>query len=193
MTPKPKRQLTREAALPQPPGLNDHEGIFLALLARMQPATAYQLSKVYERSPVSNYKTHKGKIYPIIERLTARGYLEKRAVAGDRRGTEHLVCTPAGRDAVRRWVLEIQPHHLLPDDLLRTKLQSFDLLSQQQRLAWVESARAQLQAKLSELDAYGREVDVPYKYFVHDNAIRTLRARIDWLDSLFADLARGAT
>lgn len=174
----------------QPVELNDHEGTFLALLVRMQPATAYQVSKVYEQSPVSNYKTHKGKIYPIIERLATRGYLEKRAVPGDGRGTEQLLCTDAGREAVRRWVLAIQPWHLLPDDPLRTKMQSFDLLSREERLRWAESARAQLEGKLVELDAYGREVDVPFKHFVHDNAVRLLRARIDWLDSLIAGMAR---
>lgn len=171
------------------PSLNDHEGTFLALVLRLQPTTAYQVAKVYELSPVTNYKTHKGKIYPIIERLAARGWLEKKRVPGDGRGTEQLFCTAAGRDAVRRWVMEIQPTHLLLDDPLRTKVQSFALLSKQDRLLWVRKAREELQGKLAELEAYGREVDVPFKDLVHDHAVRSIRTRMDWLDSVAAGLA----
>ena len=61
---------------PSPPGerkddhwranidLTDHEGTFLSLVLRIQPATAYQVIKIYEESPVSNFNTSKGKIYP---------------------------------------------------------------------------------------------------------------------------------
>lgn len=169
--------------------LNDHEGTFLALVLRLQPTTAYQVAKVYDHSPVTNYKTHKGKIYPIIERLVARGWLEKRAVPGDGRGTEQLFCTGAGRLAVRDWVMKIQPSHLLLDDPLRTKVQSFDLLSRAERLRWVVAAKARLADKLADLEAYEREVEVPFKAFIHDNAVRSIRSRMDWLDSLLSAMA----
>ena len=45
--------------------LTDHEGTFLSLVLRIQPVTAYQVIKVYEESPVSNFNTSKGKIYPL--------------------------------------------------------------------------------------------------------------------------------
>lgn len=167
-------------------GLSDHEGTFLSLVLRLQPTTAYQVAKVYEQSPVTNYKTHKGKMYAIIERLVARGWLEKRAVEHDRRGTEQLYCTHAGRDAVREWVLSIHPDHLLPDDPFRTKVQSFGLLTRDERVRWAIGVRARLQDKLAELEDYGREVDVPFKQFVHDNAVRSLRMRMDWLEGLIA-------
>ena len=38
----------------------------------MQPATAYQISKIYAESPVSNFGTSKGKIYPLINDAGAR-------------------------------------------------------------------------------------------------------------------------
>jgi len=173
------------------PRLNDHEGTFLALVLRLQPTTAYQVSKVYEQSPVTNYKTNKGKIYPIINRLVERGWLEKHAVLGDGRGTEQLSCTPAGRRAVRDWVIEIQPSHLLLDDPLRTKVQSFGLLTKDERRRWVVHAKSQLNDKLADLEAYGREVEVPFKRLVHDNAVRSIRTRMDWLDSLLFELASG--
>lgn len=168
--------------------LSDHEGTFLSLVLRLQPTTAYQVAKVYEQSPVSNYKTHKAKMYGIIERLVARGLLEKHAVANDRRGTEQLYCTAAGRDAIRRWVLSVPPHHLLLDDPLRTKVQSFDVLTPCERLRWAVDARSHLLGKLTELEAYGREFDVPFKAIVHDNAVRAIRSRIEWLESVIANI-----
>ncbi len=168
--------------------LTDHEGTFLSLVLRLQPITAYQVTKIYEQSPVSNFNTSKGKIYPLIRRLEENGLIAKQAVSGDRRGTEVLSCTKAGREAVKTWVQEIRATHLLLDDPLRTKVQSFGLLGEQERLDWVVAAKARLHEKLVELEAYGKEVEVPFKDFVHDNAVSSIRARMDWLDRMLFGL-----
>jgi DNA-binding PadR family transcriptional regulator len=162
--------------------LTDDEGAFLALVIRVEPATAYQLSKIYAESPVSNFGTSKGKIYPLIRRMKARKLLASEAVAEDRRGSELLRSTAAGRKAVRRWVMEIRPTHLLPEDPLRTKLQSFDLLAPEEQREWVAQARAALAEKLDEVEQYGKGVTVPYKDLVHDNAVISIRSRLDWLE-----------
>lgn len=164
------------------PRLTDDEGTFLSLLVRVQPATAYQISKVYEESPVSNFGTSKGKIYPLIRRLKTRGLLKAKTVPGDARGTERLECTRKGQTAVRSWVKEIRPDHLLLEDPLRTKLQSFDLLTQLEQQNWIVTARAQLQEKLQQLERYADEVTVAYKQQVHDNAVSSLKTRLAWLD-----------
>jgi DNA-binding PadR family transcriptional regulator len=171
--------------------LTDDEGTFLALLVRVQPTTAYQISKIYADSPVSNFGTSKGKIYPLIRRLKDRGLLATRSVSGDARGTEQLVCTKAGERAVRAWVKQIRAGHLLLEDPLRTKVQSFDLLTRDERIEWIVEAKAQLLAKLAELEAYGKEVDVPFKGLVHDNAVSALRARMDWLDRVLQSVVKG--
>ena len=170
--------------------LTDDEGTFLALLLRVQPATAYQLAKIYADSPVSNFGTSKGKIYPLVQRLETRGLLKRRAVSGDARGSERLECTARGRTAVHAWAMEIKPSHFLLDDPLRTKLQSFDLLSRDEQLEWIAGAKSGLMQKLEELDAYGREVTVPFKDLVHDNAVSSLRSRLDWLDRLLVQVVR---
>ena len=166
------------------PMLSDDEGTFLALLVRVQPATAYQLSKIYAESPVSNYGTSKGKIYPLIRRLKERGLIVARRVSGDRRGSELLLSTDDGRNKLRAWVKRIKPNHLLLEDPLRTMVQSFDLLSKDEQMRWIKEARAGLEGKLSELDAYATEVTVPYKEQVHDNAVSSVRSRLAWLDRL---------
>ena len=169
--------------------LTDHEGTFLSLVLRIQPATAYQVTKIYEESPVSNFNTSKGKIYPLIRRLAERGLLGKRAVPGDGRGAEELFCTAEGKKAVRAWVTQVRPTHLLLDDPLRTKVQSFGLLSRDEQIEWIVSVKEMLHAKLAELDAYQKEVDVPFKDFLHDNAVQSVRSRMDWLDRmLFATM-----
>lgn len=172
------------------PILTDDEGTFLALLVRVQPATAYQLSKIYAESPVSNFGTSKGKIYPLIRRLKARGLIVSRRVTGDARGSELLQSTRGGREAVRVWVKHIRPTHLLLEDPLRTMVQSFDLLSREEQIAWIENASAGLQRKLAELEAYAAGVTVPYKEQVHDNAVSSVRCRLEWLDRLSENLDR---
>ncbi len=162
--------------------LTDHEGTFLSLVLRIQPTTAYQVTKIYAASPVSNFNTSKGKIYPLIRRLTARGLLGKNQVEGDGRGTEALHCTKAGEKAVRTWVRQLRDNHVLLDDPLRTKVQSFGLLSSDEQIAWIAEAKALLHGKMAELEAYRAEVDVPFKDFLHDNAVSATRARLDWLD-----------
>ena len=171
--------------------LTDHEGTFLSLVLRIQPATAYQVTKIYEDSPVSNFNTSKGKIYPLIRRLVARGLLGKRQVPGDGRGTEELVCTAEGKKAVREWVGQIRPTHLLLDDPLRTRVQSFGLLGKEEQIAWIVEVKELLHGKLAELEAYRKEVDVPFKDFLHDNAVQSVRARMDWLDRMLFAIMHG--
>ena len=48
---------------------------------------------------------------------------------------------------MREWVTQIRPTHLLLDDPLRTKVQSFGLLSREEQIAWMtEDAPAALVA-----------------------------------------------
>lgn len=175
------------------PALTDNEGTLLALVLRVQPVTAYQIAKIYEGSPVSNFNTSKGKLYPLIRRLRARGLIRSQQVAGDARGTEQLACTRSGQKAVRSWLMEIRSTHLLIEDPLRTKVQSFDLLSRDERVEWIIEIKAQLLKKLEEVEEYGREVTVPFKDFVHDNAVRSIRSRMDWLDTMLHRVLKNDT
>ena len=173
-----------------PTVLTDDEATFLSLLVRMQPATAYQLSRVYEESPVSNFGTSKGKIYPLVRRLKGRGLIEARAIAGDARGSETLRCTRSGREAVRKWVKQVRPAHLLPEDPLRTMIQSFDLLSGEEQIKWIATVEKGLRDKLDELEAYGASVTVPFRDQVHDNAVSAVLSRLDWLGRVKSSITK---
>jgi DNA-binding PadR family transcriptional regulator len=182
-----------DTTLADPHQLTDHEGTFLSLVLRIQPTTAYQVTKIYEASPVNNFNTSKGKIYPLIRRLTERGLLSKQLVEGDGRGTEALLCTRVGETAVRAWVRQIRDTHVLLDDPLRTKVQSFGLLTREEQIAWIAEAKARLHGKLNELEQYRSEVDAPFKDFLHDNAVSTTRARLDWLDRMLIGIVGSAS
>ena len=170
--------------------LTEDEGTFLSLLLRAQPTTAHTLVKIYEESPVSTYEVSKGTIYPMVRRLHAHGLIRKRRIRSDARGTELLECTKLGEKAVRAWLLAVKPPHLLLDDPLRTRVQAFGLLSREQQLEWVVAAKLAMQEKFAELEQYGEETTVPFKDIVHDNAVASLRARMDWLDRLLARVVR---
>lgn len=172
------------------PQLSDNEGTLLALVVREQPITPYQVRRVYQDSPVSNFNTSPGKIYPLIRRLQQRGLLDAKGVSGDRRGTERLECTEAGRSALKEWLKHVRPHHLMLEDPLRTKLQSFDLLNRDEQIQWVVDVKTMLSEKLDEVERYSRDVIVPYQDLVHDNAVRTLRARMDWLDRVLRTVVK---
>ncbi len=77
-------------------------------------------------------------IYPLIQRLKQRRLLHSKP-GKDRRGTEHLVSTKLGHEAVRQWLMESRPNHLLLEDPLRTKVQSFELLSKEEQLECASS------------------------------------------------------
>lgn len=173
------------------PVLTDDEATFLALLARAEPATAYQLSKIYETSPVSNFGTSKGKIYPLVRRLKERELIRAKSVAGDQRGSEALWCTAKGRTAVRNWIRQIKPTHYLLEDPLRTMVQSFNLLDKKEQLKWIADAREGLADKLSQVRAYHRQVSVPFHELVYENAVQSIKTRMKWLDHLEKAISGG--
>lgn len=184
LVPSANSPVEKVCLVPDVTTLTDDEGTFLSLLVRVGPSTAYQLSKIYSDSPVSNFGTSKGKIYPMIRRLRSQGLLRSKPVEGDRRRSELLESTAAGIEAVRHWVKQVRPHHILLDDPLRTKVQSFELLTPREQLEWINHAETALVEKLEELDRYAAEVDVPFKEFVHANAVSSTQTRLDWLRSL---------
>lgn len=176
MKPKPEAEISLD--------LTDNEGSLLGLIGRTAPVTAYQLMKMYERSPVSSFNSSTGALYPIINRLKARGFIRAASVKGDGRGTAELSLTEHGLEAVRAWVKQIRPSHVLIEDPLRTKIMSLHHLSPAEQAQWVEDAKKLLGAKLDEVDSYAREVSVPFQEIVKEAVVASLTGRLAWLDKL---------
>ena len=179
----PRQSKTRDLAV------TEHEGMLLALVMRQQPATPYQLYKIFEASPVTSINASKGQLYPAIRRLRERGFLQARPVSGDGRKAEELSVTEPGKAAVRAWVKSVNPSHIVLDDPLRTKMLSFDILTREERLEWIAKAKSILKAKMESVNEYNSTVDVPYQAFAYRSVMETLRLRMEWLDDLLYHVA----
>lgn len=162
--------------------LTDSEGALLSLVLRQQPITAYQIGKFFAASPVHTFNTSTGKLYPLIRRLTDRGLLNAEEVAGDQRGTHRFVCTDVGKQVLKDWVLTLRPEHDLLHDPLRKKLQAFDLLSKEEQLEWIASARRRLEAKLQEIVQWPSDAEGVFGALVKESAKAAVAGRMSWLE-----------
>ena len=170
-------------------GITEYEGALLALVLRPQPVTAYQLFKAHEQSPVTSFNASKGQVYPAIRRLKERELIEARKVAGDGRNSEVLSATEAGRKLVRDWVDDIDPSHIILDDPLRTRMLSLDLLSREEKLAWVARAKGLVRRRAQVVEEYNQSVDVPFQQFAYRSVMEALRVKNEWLDELLSHVA----
>ena len=73
--------------------LTETEGRILALIARLDAPTAYTIYAVLEDTPTSALQASKGTIYPVVERLKQRGYLNGTPNESNARGGETLSVT----------------------------------------------------------------------------------------------------
>lgn len=161
------------------------------MIVRAEPVTAYQIAKLYA-SPIYNFNTAKGKLYPLIQRLVDQGLVRSLEVPHDRRGTHLYSCTEAGRSALKAWLCVFRPEHELLPDPLRKKLQALDLLTLDEQLEWVDDARAHINTKLQAVNTCAAISDVPFGDLAQDNARESLRGRLRWLDRLEKALRRRA-
>ncbi len=170
--------------------LTENEGVLLALIMRQQPCKPYELHKIYEQSPVTSINASKGQVYPAIRRLRERGFVTATKVDGDGRNPETLTVTEAGRAAVKSWVSAIDDSHIVLDDPLRTRLLSFDLLSNQERLEWIARAKELVKERADRLTRYDNAVTVPFQDHVARSSRSLLELKMGWLDELLYDFAK---
>ncbi len=90
----------------------------LGFLCR-RPMSGYDLKKAVESSVGNFWKESYGQIYPILKRLDRDGLAQK-ADAGDggKRARHAYSITPAGREALRRWLEEPTEPQQLRNELL---------------------------------------------------------------------------
>lgn len=172
--------------------LTEIEGRVLALIARLEAPTAYAIYAAIDESPTSVLKTSKGTIYPLVERLKERGYVDATPLRGNKRGGETLVVTDKGMTAIREWITDIREEHILVYDPLRARIPALQFLTHEERVEWVASAKALNQQKADHVDAYRPEDGAPLESIAHQAAASVLGAQSKWLDRLFVELVDGA-
>lgn len=93
-------------------------------LIHQQPATGYDLRKLFRETPLRAYSSSPGAIYPALRALEARGYVRAAGAPGVRE-RRVLRITAAGRRALLEWVrapVVNDANGWAPDGLFEAKL-----------------------------------------------------------------------
>ncbi len=137
------------------PELTDLEHTVLGVLWRDGASTPYRLRREFLDSPIPSWSGSAGSIYPLVRRLEREGLLASEDSASDRRGTRLYDLTPAGRRALKRWLLPPLPRRdALPGvDAVRSRLLFLQLLTARERARFLAQIQAQLDDAVTELRA----------------------------------------
>ena len=169
----------RDAAV-EAASLSNHEGHVLALVWRWQPTTAYFLSKALTQSIASDVSNSPGSLYPVVERLKKAGLVTAELSGIPKRKTELLRCTEAGLEAIRSWMLRIEPSALLPSDPWRMRAAFLGALSASDAQSWLLGIRAALAEESERLErARSAVLDLPSQIELTHARLVTA-ARIAW-------------
>ena len=155
-----------------------------------QPRTGYELLKHFEQSLAYAWPASHSQIYPELARLQDDGLIEQ-AGAGARNSKTYAV-TEDGLAEVRRWLRETEPDRRVRSD---AALRTFFLW-----LLEPDEAQAQLTGEHAYwrgvLDEFLRIRDEPTGHdkkartfrIALEGGIRTVEARLAWLDEALAEL-----
>ena len=118
-------------------------------LMQMEPRSGYALRKVFETTPLGNYSSSPGSIYPALKSLEAAGLVETRGPRDARgKGLYHLTST--GRDALEAWLAA--PVEDLGEAMLRFAFLPED--DAPRLLAFLDAFEAAAKTKATGLDAF---------------------------------------
>jgi len=173
--------------------VTEAEGAVIALLARSDPLTRYQILRFFQNSPVRFQNVSKGSVYPLVSRLLDRRMIAEATGSGPHAATVYSL-TDSGRAALRRWTQRLASDQMLPLDPLKLRVLALIELSPAERVAWIAKAKQLLLDKKAELHAH-RERLTQYRYgdivFLADD--ESLDAKLMWLDRLLIKFARELT
>ncbi len=166
--------------------LTELESLVLAQIWKEQPITAYALQKIFSLSPLGRYSKSKGAIYPTIERLEKRALITFQEGEHPDRPSKLLISTMEGEDEVRKWLFDLDPQEMLPDDPLRTKVMFLSVLRKRQKREWIDAVGELVDQQCTLLDDYREINEDPDRFmeFAHLNAKATVVQRISWLKKL---------
>jgi PadR family transcriptional regulator AphA len=150
----------------------------LGLLA-LQPATGYELLQKFDNSLSHAWHASHSQIYPELARLSEEGLAEI-VGEGPRRSKTYAI-TSAGREELRRWLMETEPVRTSRNE---TAVRAFLvplLPPEQQRPIW-ERELAYAEANVAELEGYASVVPStsPFRSNV-DLGLQMTRLIRDWV------------
>jgi DNA-binding PadR family transcriptional regulator len=159
-----------------------------------EPRTGYGLLKHFEQSLAYAWPASHSQIYPELARLLDDGLIEQAATGP--RGSKTYAVTEAGFTEVRRWLRETTPDRRVRSE---ATLRPFFLwlLEQDEAIGQLEDERAYWRGVLDELERIREEptgTGRKAKTFriVLEGGIRSVRARLEWLEWAIAEVATPA-
>jgi PadR family transcriptional regulator, regulatory protein AphA len=155
-----------------------------------RPRTGYALLKHFEQSLAYAWPASHSQIYPELARLLRDGFIEQ--TASGPRGSRTYALTNAGLAEIRRWLLETEPDRRVRSDAaLRTFF--LWLLDPLEAEGELERERAYWRGILDEfrrIEAEPTGMGRKARTFriALEGGIRTVEARLEWLESALAEV-----
>ena len=115
------------------------------------------------------FHTSKGKIYPLINRLEQAGP-DLQAAHRDRSSGPRSCAALRSVSGGQGRILKIRSEHLLWTTRFVRNCAILDLLTRRSERSGFSTPR-ELHPQAGRVEDYGRSVEVPFKEFVHDNAV----------------------
>jgi DNA-binding PadR family transcriptional regulator len=171
-------------------GTTELENCTLAMIGQHQPCSAYAVRQAIAHSPTPEWSGSTGSIYPVVERLLRLGLIEAEPQKGDSRGRRNLKITPAGEQAVRAWIADLEPWAAkATPDPIRTRVSFLGQLpSDAERAVFLALAVRLTENALVELKPAVEAMKAVHalEYLAGRGAIHQLRARLRWLRDMLA-------
>lgn len=166
--------------------LTELESLVLAHIWKGQPLTAYAVRNQLIHSPLGKFADSKGSIYPIIKRLTERGFVDGELVAQGERPSKQLVCSMEGEDALRAWIFNLDAKSLLSTDPLRVRVAFLEALRPRDKTKWIAQALDLLQEQrvLTKTQSAAPGEHDRFLLCAQDNVVLTLSMQIKWLGTV---------
>jgi PadR family transcriptional regulator AphA len=157
----------------------------LGLLAA-QPSNGYELTQRFDRSLSNAWHASHSQIYPELAKLEQAGLIE--VVGEGPRRSRTWAVTQAGRDEVRRWLLETEPDRTQRNETAVRWFLVF-LLDPDDRRTVLGRELAELEAHLEWMQGLATEVPLTGKFRpVLDMGLRMENVMRDWLREQLAAL-----
>lgn len=160
----------------------------LGIVGKFGPLTPYAVRKHFTTSPHGHFSGSAGAIYPLVERLEARGYLGSEEDAKGEQARRLYRLTRKGRGALRAWYDEERVAVDLdaPLDPLRTRMYFVGTLPPARQRAYLLAAVRGLERQVArdreDAEAYRRaSPDDAFGRIAAEGALALDRARLSWL------------
>ena len=162
--------------------MTELEYCVLGVIWQLGPCTAYAVRGEFARSPSAHWSASAGTIYPVVERLVGRGFVESKSRGKARRPIRELNIKPTGLKALRRWIAQIDARSTRATyDSVRSRLLFLEALPDQERRRIVlDQAMLETRARLTELRDRQQHVG-DMEALATLGAIYELEGRLGWL------------